>query len=451
MYKEKLHSNTGAVLLLIVGILFLAGLPRGVEAESAPVETTAPPVTMFQVRFLADGKTVGTQTVPEKEPLERTPEVSIPGLIFAGWEDQNGHLTELKGLEIWANRTFTARLYPDLTSHAAYLFPDQNGALRPDDPLTADDLAAALTALVVPGGEEYLPEMPEGDRAVTGETVGQVLSECFPGGVEAPETETVTRGEFAVLMNGLLSRGGDETAVVEDAVPYPDLSLSRADAADLLDAAAAHTPDPEGEELVEAFLDQTWEPGFFLMGGNLYCADESGQLLRDADQGDFHFLPDGRYTSGDEELDELVSGLLAGWIAEDPGADRDTIMRKAYLYVRDLPYLSSPLHGFGETGWEIDAAKTMLTKHRGNCYNYAGAFCALARGLGVDAWCVSGRVFSYATEHGWVEANIDGTTYVFDAQQEARHIQRHTGSGDFEMYMMTYAFAAQWQYRRPAR
>ena len=84
--------------------------------------------------------------------------------------------------------------------------------------------------------------------------------------------------------------------------------------------AMAHTPDENGETLLEGLLGRNLAPGFFHIAGYLYCADEARNLLRDADDGSFHFLPDGRHTSGDEELDVLVAELLAGWIAETPEA-----------------------------------------------------------------------------------------------------------------------------------
>lgn len=464
--KRNCEARRIAVGAALTAVLFLSGcgaegavqtsanmVAPGITGPAEYGDWSPAPENTFRVSFLVDGQEIDVQEVPEERPLASVPEVSIPGLIFGGWENEIGELTEPLGTLICGDTTYIARLYPDLRSHVPYLFPDEDGAIRPDDALTADDLAAALNALVVPGGEEHLPGMPLGDYPLTGEVLSHVLAGCFPGSgaAELSNLESVTRAEFARTMNALLARGGERVSLSDDVTPFPDLALNREDAEDILEAALAHTPDENGEILLEGLLGRNWAPGFFHIAGYLYYADEAGNLLRDTDYGSFHFLPDGRYTSGDEELDALVAELLAGWIAETPEAEGDALLQKAYLYVRDMTYSGGNHYDFGAVGWDVEEGKKILSNHHNNCYGYAGAFCALARGLGYDAWCISGKALAKAAEHAWVEAEIDGTTYVFDPQQENRRIEQGRGKGDFEMYMMSYTYAADWFYIRPSK
>ena len=72
---------------------------------------------------------------------------------------------------------------------------------------------------------------------------------------------------------------------------------------------------------------------------------------------------------------------------------REEMRRAAFNYVRDsFEYLRRNYYAVGETGWEVEEATTMFSTGRGNCYNYAAAFWALARGLGYDATAVSGTM-----------------------------------------------------------
>ena len=121
------------------------------------------------------------------------------------------------------------------------------------------------------------------------------------------------------------------------------------------------------------------------------------------------------------------------------------------------------------SGWEAAEALSMLEEGHGNCYSFAALYCELARAIGYDAHAYAGAVvgteknlelsYSYVdvhgepmvlpqghSPHGWVEIEIDGTTYVFDTEIEMSYLRR--GKGYQNMYMMTYAAAARWSYVR---
>ena len=209
-------------------------------------------------------------------------------------------------------------------------------------------------------------------------------------------------------------------------VTAPDLNPAREGAAFL-----APCLRPEGL--------REYEEGLVNLGGFLYRADENGLFLMDAEADGLYYGPDGRYTSGSEELDGLVAAVLEPICAEY--TEREDMLRAAYEYVRDeFTYLRRNYYETGETGWETEEAITMLSTGRGNCYNYAAAFWALARGLGYDAEAVSGEISRRGQPHGWVM--IDGLYY--DPETEMTYRRDHMY--DRDMFAMDEARASQWSY-----
>ena len=105
-----------------------------------------------------------------------------------------------------------------------------------------------------------------------------------------------------------------------------------------------------------------------------------------------------------------------------------------------------PVDEAAELSRQIDEAVTMLSTSRGNCYNYAAAFWALARGLGYDATAVAGTVGWDHDPHGWVIMyDAEGERITYDVELEmAYRYQR--GRYDVDMYAMGSWKANQWNY-----
>ena len=150
--------------------------------------------------------------------------------------------------------------------------------------------------------------------------------------------------------------------------------------------------------------------------------------------------PDGRYHTGDPELDELLYAIVEE--QTDESMTDEEKLHALYQYVSgSFGYLRRSIYEPGETGWENKEALTMLTERKGNCYNFAATFCLLARCVGYDAVAYSGTVYGQAAEgqtrppdrpHGWVEIRIDGTDYIFDPDMQAVVAAWH---GDDSFYM----------------
>lgn len=437
MKRQMKFSRWIQLLLLVLLVVCLCACRGNEPAETVNTETEPETVT---VRFLADGNLISEQSVTVGEcPVDWIPD--LPGLIFSGWQDESGAMVAPKTIPVEKDTAYAAVLYPALSNHVPYLFTDKYGFIRGMDPLTADELAAALRILVAEEAREYLPDLPSGTEIETTQTLREVLESFFPeellsAAFEEGEDVPVSREIFACIMNGLLGRSGETVRQLTPAVSFPrDLDRDRPGCEDLLEACILHIRDEEGVSWDSAVLEMAFEPGFFHLNGWLYYADESGSVVTNCEIGTLTFGADGRYTSGDAELDEIVVGMLNDYILEDPSACREMLLRTVYLYCRDgFSYVRRDTKEFGETGWEIERAKSMLTSLHGNCYSYAAAFWALARGLGYDAEAISGRVGPYQLPHSWVRINMDGMEYSFDPELEMSY-RYERGLMDTHLYM----------------
>ena len=430
-----------AVLCALLCALLLAGC--GSEPTPEPEATEAPP-SVYQVRFFFGEDLLQSQEVTEGQRPAQL-ELSLPGLTFSGWTDAAGNAARPERTAVTGDADYYAAVLPKLDNHVSYLFPDADGFLHPDDPLTYRALYEALHALVYPAAAEYLPELPVSDEAVPPEEFLDVLLTLFPaekvdGAVPAErDGGTLARREAAAILNALLGRGRTETVTLRrDAVAAPDVSPAAPDYWDLVEASVSHIPDDWGESWQRCEIPARYAPGLLLLDGRLYCIGEDGAMLTDTESGGLAFGRDGVYTSGNAELDGYVVGILASIMRENPGADRLELLRAAYNYSRDsFTYLRKSPFDFGATGWEAEAAVEMFSTLYGNCYNYAAAFWSLARGLGYDAYAYSGTISE--APHGWVEITIDGTDYLFDPELEMANLVR--GGYAASRFMLT-RFAA---------
>jgi transglutaminase-like putative cysteine protease len=173
------------------------------------------------------------------------------------------------------------------------------------------------------------------------------------------------------------------------------------------------------------------EPGLQLLDDGLYLALDDGSLAMDTMEGLLYFGPDGRYTSGSEELDILVEQALAD--CTTPDMSREEMLRASYDHLRDdYKYLNQPHCDRGTTDWTADYALFMLDKGKGNCYNYAAVFTCFARRLGYEAQVVSGAVAS-DLDHAWVM--IDDRLY--DPEMEYAYRYRYADYREYDLFAVS--------------
>lgn len=443
---KKRPIPIGIVMIILLCTLFLTAC-----GQPEPTEPTTEPKVYYTARFVMGGNVLSEQTLEEGQ-LPTAVTAQVQGLQFLYWTDESGAQVQPETVALTGDVTYTAGYYPVLDQHSCFLFTDENGLLRPDAVLTADELLQALQALAAEGAEKYFPGMPIGDQPMTVEKVKNVLIHFF--GEEAVDASfganegEISRGEFAASMCILLGRDlAEAVQMAEDAKIPADITMGRAECAALLESSVPHTEDESGITWTSLELKSGYEPGFVNIEGWLYYVKEDGYFLRDSNVGDLNFGADGRYTSGDAELDELVAGILKTIIEENPDADRLTLLRRGHEYCRDaFTYLRKNSYAMGKTGWEVNDAKVMFTSLRGNCYNYAAAFWAVARGLGYEAYAISGTVTQTDQPHGWVEIEFDGAIYIFDCEWEMAYRVKQNRY-DMDMFMIDRKSAKFWNYK----
>lgn len=200
--------------------------------------------------------------------------------------------------------------------------------------------------------------------------------------------------------------------------------------------------------IVQVDLQKTasYQPGFVHIAGSLCYVKEDGYFLKDAKVGELQFGADGRYTSGDAQLDTYVAELIDGFIKANPDKDRFGLLRVAYDHcvTGGFRYLRRNIYKKGHTGWEVKDAKIMFESGRGNCYNFAAAFWALARGLGYDAYALAGYCTKSVQPHGWVQIEFDGADYFFDPEWHYDYI--HDKREVKDMFMISLEDADWWYY-----
>ena len=441
-----------ALAAVLLAAAFLHGC--GYRTEAAPLTADAPvaeaptPVPtetpVYTVEYRLGDDVLQTESIP----FGGTPaaDAALPeGLYLVAWTDETGARVDLSA-SVTADTVYYALARPVLSSDAAFLFPDEYGLLRPESAITHAECAAALRALAP---EEFLdPALPaspdaEGDGPLTREEFKAVLEALFDPEAVGPvldalpetESENTTRAEFAYGVSRLL---GKENAA-ED-VYYPDVPPAHWASAELLAAAGSGT-------LTKESLVSMTRDGFLWFGGYLYRLGEDGFFLTDEESDGLYFDKNGRYTSGSAELDGYVAQTLSDFMT--PDAARLDDLRAVYYHVKnDFQYLTRNYYDSGATGWDIDEALTIFRTNKGNCYCYAGAFCALARGLGYNARTYSGSIGKENQPHAWTEIALDGKIYICDPEIEMNYwlLQMYTDN-----FMMLRENSLGWNYQAVGR
>lgn len=448
----------------LLPLFLLAALPlAGCAAEggssslwlaSADALPTEEPVQEYTVKFYARGQEVESGVYAQWSSLVCPEAPEVEGMRFLYWADASGNLARPELSPVMGDAEYTAVYAPLLEQQAPYLFVDSAGLLRPDAALDNTELVVALNALASGEAKAHFPALPETGGSVTAGALREVLGYFFAPDMldialaSHEDTALITRAQFAVVMNLLLGRGeSGPVEVQEGQLIIPDVQPSRSDFAALMEAAVPHGHDENGLSWTELSFSPVYAGGFVLIDGGLYCVGEDGYFISDTIIGSLTFGYDGRHTSGDTVLDGYVRGVLQDLVFAHPGAGREELLRAAYEHVRDsFGYLRKNTYAVGAVGWQIPDAISMFECGQGNCYGYAAAFWALARGLGYEAEALSGAIGKDKQPHAWVEISMDGVSYIFDPETEAECLRE--GGTVRDMFMLHPELAANWQYYR---
>lgn len=413
---KKLNPLFWVLLALAFFCLSLAVAAR----FAAPASVT--------LSFTVEGNVTQLELAPGETPDVSALETAGEGLRFVCWLDEEG-LEARPEVPAHADAAYTALIAPALAGDGLEPWLDcgEYGRALPDEPISGQEAAAGLSAAFAGGLEAG--EL-SGLSSVCACDLAAALEGAFaPGELDWLEgEEPLTRIQAAQLICKL---SGAQAPEYSGRAAAPDLDPAREGAAELLRCLR-----PEGLA--------AYEDGFLNLDGWLYCV-EDGLFLTNTEVQGIAFGPDGRYSSGSAELDALVAETLAPICAEY--GSREEMLRAAYLYVRDsFTYLRRNYYEVGADGWQTQEALTMFRTGRGNCYCYAAAFCALARGLGYDAQAVAGTVGRNCSPHGWVIMyDAEGTRIVYDVELEMAYIYNRRIL-DADLYAMDPLRASQLVY-----
>lgn len=371
---------------------------------------------------------------------------------------------------------------------AALLPGDADGTFRPNAPVTAQELAAAVCRgvgirLPQADAEVVLPDAAVRYAALFGWTSR-----------ELDVAQRVTRAQAVQLINRALGRTPDREAIdALQGLVFLDVSPRHPAYYDVMEAALGHSCQMDGESEIwdgesVAFLplapglhmaggnaqyvlaDGTvlTEPGLHTVGGLTYLvSDRNGQvyadhalhvvdgrvvfaradgtILKHGRYRDYYFDGEGNYSSGVESLDEQVAAVLASCTTDDMTQEQK--LRACYEYVRGFKYLgrNAALPHTVKTIPHEKAAEyagKIFETGKGDCYNFAASFCFLARALGYQATAIVGSC-SYvwnnaAIAHGWVEIEQNGRTYLFDPQIENYNARMGISNETHGAYRVSY-------------
>lgn len=408
----------GLAALLVAGGLFAAGYISGSSRSSGAV----PAEKNCTVRYMVDGKVYESESALPGEKLRGVgyPELESGSVLL--WQDANGQNVEPAGYRVFTDMDFTAVCAPALEKKGGYL-PCPDGLFRPEAPLSSADVQEIFATL---SGESPDAALLDEWESCTPDDFAAFLLGYFRADAVERAIEPirglgsaeVSRAECAVVLNTLLGLETGESV-------FPDVEADYW----AFDAAAI-----AGDSRLAAELEE----GFINIDGWLYHVESDGCFLKNDYIGSLYFDQNGRYTSGDAALDAAVAAAIAE--NTTPDMSREEMLRAMYTYVRDsFKYLRRNYYDLGENNWALAEAGTMYETGHGNCYNYAAAFWAAARGLGYDAMTVSGNIGSDRSQHGWVEIPIDGERYVFDVEIEMAYIR--DGKNASDMFMMPHLSA----------
>ena len=324
----------------------------------------------------------------------------------------------------------------------------EDGSVRPNESVTRGEFAEMLACFAPDTKQEQdfsdiSAEDPLAEKV--SKTVAAGWYYGYEDGTFRPE-QKLTRAEATAVMNRVLHRSADE-AIIEEWIlsPFTDVDRTCWAYEDILEASLEHMcrQNEEGERWEEYDISPLKrEPGLCFVGLEQYDIGEDGFPVTDTTVGTLYYGPDGRYTSGNEELDAYAKNVLS--VILTAGMTREEQLHAAFLYTRDsFTYLRRNYYALGDNSYTEQEALTMFSTGRGNCYCFAGVFYYLSRQLGYDSVAVSGVVGHDRSPHGWVEIVMDGVTYIYDTELEMAY--REKGVYYYDFYHMSYS-RAPWPY-----
>lgn len=330
-----------------------------------------------------------------------------------------------------------------------------DGTFRPDANITRAEFVTILSRIPHDdiGTEGSFSDVPKTHWAY--EAVQTALAQGWvagdPSGLFRPD-DSITRAEAVTVLNRILGRMGDAVmaSTGEGIRVMPDVPDTHWAYLAMLEATTDH--EYEMADSVEYWTSYdkettTLAEGWHNINGLLFHVNGAQQFDYNTTVDGLELDRNGRYTTGSEELDKLLTQAVAG-VVNDKMTQMEKL-RAVYDYAKKtFGYLGIGTVDTTVDGWEIEQAINMLTDKRGNCYSWSSVFTYLARQVGFDAKAIVGTGVSpkgSESVHAWTEITIDGVAYTFDPQIESVYAARY--GENYDLFMKQYG-QAEWGYKK---
>ncbi len=332
-------------------------------------------------------------------------------------------------------------------------YPD--GTFRPDSTITRAEFVTILSRFPHTdiGTETEFKDVPSSHWAngAVQTAVSQGWTNGYPDGTFRPD-KTITRAEAVAMLNRILDRQGDQiiASTSEDIMVMPDVPDTHWAYLDMLEATTAHEYTKNENNETWTSFDKTTtglSEGWHNINGELFHVNPDKQFDRNTTIDGLALDRNGRYTTGSEELDRLLTE--AAKKALGGASTQEERLRAMYDYAKEnFGYLGIGEVDTSKEGWDIEQATAMLKNGKGNCYSWGSVFTHLARKVGYPANAIPGKGISpkgSESVHTWTEIVIDGTPYTFDPQIESVYAKRYNEK--YDLYMKKYG-EAEWGYKK---
>ena len=459
------------LFISVSAMLFLAACAHSSEPAEAEKNSDD-----YRIKLVYHDGTVAEVLVDELE--ERLSVQAEDGFYCWGWTDKEGNVFAAGNVIPDTLFQQCCVKLGSRTEHKAYVFADQSGRYDLDRYIIQKDAAAMFAVLLTdpdtenPSADaaedfwiegarwmEHYGILPESSLApeetVTYGDLYYWLSSCYPKpagtykfsdvsfnddyyeamslaaekgwlnyseNMNSGKDRCVTLREFIQIMNTVLCRKASVDSIpAEIRLTFLDYPEDENTLCALAEATTDHSvEDGTEEERWTAFQAQRiQEPGPRWDKNDLYWVDSDGIFVVGREYNGFLFDDEGKYTSGNSELDEYVRAVLEEVLL--PGMSQEEKLKTVYEY--SISHFSAGgglNYEWGTEDWWPEAALTMFKRGKGDCSSFAAVFCALARPLGYRMRVSTGQTFG-AGVHSWAYMFVDGEEHIFDPQSEKRY------------------------------
>ncbi|MDO4271079.1 MAG: S-layer homology domain-containing protein [Eubacteriales bacterium] len=330
----------------------------------------------------------------------------------------------------------------------------KDGTFRPDASITRAEFVTILSRFPHNdiGTEKRFSDVPStywaADAVQTAAAQGWVGG--YKDGTFRPD-DFITRAEAVTMLGRVLGRQGDAVmAASGDGIRImPDVPDTHWAYLAMLEATTDHQYESkDGAEVWTSFDKETTAlaEGWHNIGGELFHVNAAQQFDSAATVDGLALDRNGRYTTGNETLDKLLTAAAAKTVNDK--MTQPEKLRAMYDYAKAaFGYLGVGTIDTAKDGWDVEQAINMLQNGKGNCYSWSSVFTHLARKVGYDAKPVVGTGVSpkgSESVHAWTEITIDGVPYTFDPQIESVYAARY--GEQYDLFMKKYG-EAEWGYK----